>query len=135
MCERVFRLFTCSSEIMTPHTHTHGTRCDNMNLFLSPRLQLSFIYVSPRCWCDRLIRGAVKLIYFLAAGRRQLGSKSLQQSGPYNCSVIIFTQLLGGSSDGARRFRLTCYSNKAAINKPLTSKHEGQVIRLSSRVI
>ncbi len=105
---------------------------DNINLFLSPYLQLSFIYLNSCCWSNSLIRGAVKLIYFLAAGSRQLGSEESQQSGWYNCGVIIFRQLLCFFLDVKRRFRLTCYRNKAAINVPMTSEYAGQVIQLSS---
>ncbi len=112
----------------------HTPQSDNINLFLSPYLQLSFIYLSSCCWSNSLIRGAVKLIYFLAAGGRQLGSEESQQSGWYNCGVIIFMQLLGFFLDRKQCFRLTCYGNKAAINVPMTSEYEGHIIQLSSNM-
>lgn len=112
----------------------HTPQSDNINLFLSPYWQLSFICLSSRCWSNGLIRGAVKLIHFLAAGSRQLGGEESQQSGWYNCGVIIFMQLLGFFLDGKQRFRLTRYGDKAAINVPMTSECEGQVIRLSSNM-
>lgn len=58
---------------------------------------------------------------------RQLGSEEPRQSG-----VIIFMPLLRFVADGPRRFRLTRYGNKAAINEPLTSEYGGQVIQLLS---
>lgn len=97
--------------------------------FYPPRVQLSFIYPNPRCCRNSLIRGAVKLIYFLAAGSRQLGSELPRRSGSCNCGVIIFTPLLGLCSDG----RLTCRGNKAAINEPATLEYEGRVVLLSSK--
>ena len=110
----------------------HTPQSDNINLFLSPYLQLSFIYLSSRCWSNSLIRRAVKLIYFLAAGCRQLAGEESQQSGSYNCGVIIFMQLHGFFLGGKRRFRLTCYGNKAAINVPTTSEYEGRTALLPS---
>lgn len=112
----------------------HTPQSDNINLFLSLYLQLSFIYLSSRCWSNSLIRGAVKLIHFLAAGGRQLGSEESQQSGWYNCGVIIFMQLLCFFFDCKQCFRLTCHGNKAAINVPMTSEYESQVIQLSSNM-
>lgn len=94
----------------------HTPQSGNINLFLSPYLQLSFIYLSSCCWSNGLIRGAVKLIHFLAAGGRQLGSEESQQSGWYNCGVIIFMQLLGFFLDCKQCFRSTCHGNKATIN-------------------
>jgi len=110
----------------------HKPLSDNINLFLSPYLQLSFIYLSSRCWSNGLIRGAVKLIHFLAAGGRQLGSEESQQSGWYNCGVIIFMQLLCFFWDRKRCFRLTCYGNKAAIEGPMTSECESHSAFISS---
>ena len=132
-CSQIMRISPSASASFPAMTGwRHAPQSDNINLFLSPYLQLSFIYLSSRCWSNSLIRRAVKLIYFLAAGCRQLAGEESQQSGSYNCGVIIFMQLHGFFLGGKRRFRLTCYGNKAAINVPTTSEYEGRAAQLSS---